>query len=322
MPLMTANSFAGWAVESSYGVAASVGTLTPITDPKVTPGVVWLDDSDFRGSPVMHYDQVQGVFKATYDAKTFTFTDTYPSLLRAALGSNDTVASVGPSLFTHTIGLLNSPNTGSNAPSYTILNDSVDATYQMVASRLNTLSVSFSAEAAVENTFQFICNQPTTVASVSAANESVQHLVPAWNCAASLGGVKSLVLESVELDIKRNAAQIYTLGSQSAYSNFQGPLEVSGKISFVAEQGETVWANALVRDQQVLLLNLIDPQTNYSILFQMSHVQLENPVITQSKAFVEVMTDFVAVAATGPDVVTFGYSPITTVTTNGVSTAY
>lgn len=321
MPLMTANSYAGWAIESTYGVAASVGKLTPVDSPKVTPGVVWLDDSDFRGSPVKHYDQVQGVFKATYDFKTFTFTDVYPTLLRAALGSTDTTASVGPSLYTHTIGLLNSPNTGSQPPSMTVLNDSVDATYQMLASRINTLSLSFSAEAAVENTVSTICNQPTSVASVSASNESTQHLIPAWNCAASLGGVSSTVLESVQLDIKRNSAQIYTLGSQSAYNNFAGPIEVSGKISFVAELGETVWANALVRDQQVLLLNLVDPITNYSILYQMSAVQLENPVITQSKAYVEVMTDFIAVANT-TDTVTFGYSPIKTICTNNVSTAY
>lgn len=322
MPYASSNAFFGFALESTYGVAASVSTFTPMDNSaKVTPKITWLNDPDFRGSPVASYDQVPGVRSDEFAFKTFLYNDVFPQLVRATLGSSDTVASVGPSRWTHTIGLNNSPNTGSQSPSYTVIADVVDETYSMAGSRISDLSLSFASSAAVEATGTFMGNIFTNPASV-AANESTQHLVPAWNCAASLGGVKSLVLESVELDIKRNAAQIYTLGSQSAYSNFQGPLEVSGKISFVAEQGETVWANALVRDQQVLLLNLIDPQTNYSILFQMSHVQLENPVITQSKAFVEVMTDFVAVAATGPDVVTFGYSPITTVTTNGVSTAY
>ncbi len=321
MPLMTANSFAGWAPETTYGVAASIGTLTPVDSPKVTPGVVWLDDSDFRGSPVKHYDQVQGVFKASYSAKTFTYTDVYPHLIRAALGGVDTTASVGPGLFTHTIGLINAPNLGSQPPSYTVINTSVDANYQMLASRLNTLSVSFSAEAAVENTFEFICNQPTTVASVSPANVSNQHLVPAWNCAASLGNISSTVLESVQLDIKRSTSQIFTLGSQSAYNNFAGPLEVSGKISFVAEQGETVWSNALIRALQVLTLGLTDPITNYSITYTMSATQLENPVITQSKAYVEVMTDFICTADL-VDAVYPGYSPLKVVVKNGISSAY
>ena len=323
MPLMTANSYAGWAVESVYGTAASISTFTPVTSPKVTPGVTWLDDSDFRGSPVMHYDQVQGVFKANYTAKTFTFTDVYPNLLRAALGSTDTVASVGPSKWSHTIGLLNSPNTGSQAPSYTIINDSVDATYQMVASRLSTLGLTFASNAAVENTFEFICNQPTALgASVSyAVTESTQHLVPAWSCSASIGGASVAVVEQVSLDIKRNATQIYTLGQQSAYSNFQGPIEVSGKATLIVEQGETYWANALVRDQQQFLIQLLDPQTNYTILFQMSAVQLENPVINQGKAWVELDLDFTSVANT-TDQVTGGYSPLKTIVTNGISSQY
>ncbi len=235
-PLMSANSYWSLAKEATYGTVASVGpgnaasVWTPINSPKVTPGVKWLDDGDFRGSPVTIYDNVAGVYMAQFDGKTFTYTDTYPSLLVAALGSTDTVASVGPSLYTHTIGLNNSPNTGSQSPSYTIYNDSVDATYMMAASRLDSLSVAFAADAAVENTFTFKCNQPQTVASVSNVPESVQHIIPAWNCSASIGGSAVSVVESFQLDIKRNTSQVYALGSQSAVSNFQGPISVTGKV--------------------------------------------------------------------------------------------
>jgi hypothetical protein len=319
---MTANSYWGLAVETTYGTAAaSVNTWTPINSPKVTPGVKWLDDGDFRGSPVTIYDEVAGVFRASFDGKTYTYTDVYPNLLRAALGSQDTVASVGPSLYTHTIGLQNSPNTGSQAPSYTIWNDSVDATYQMVASKLDVLSVSFSADAAVENTFTFKTNQPTTTASVSGLPESTQHLIPAWNCSASIGGVAVYVVEDWSMDIKRNANQIFALGSQSAVSNFQGPIDVTGKCTFIVQQGETYWANALTRDLQVVALTLTDPFTNYSILYQMSTVQLRDPVINQGKNYVELDLNFQAVGNT-TDQVTFGYSPIKTVVTNNIATAY
>lgn len=322
MPFMTANSYMGFAAETTYGVAASVSTFTPVASPKVTPGVMWLDDSDLRGSPVMHYDQVPGVFKAMYDAKTFTYTDVYPNLLRAALGSADAVASVGPGLYTHTIGLLNSPNTGSQPSSYTIYNDSVDATYQMLASRLNTLSVSFVADAAVENTFQFITNQPTQVASVGPiVNESTQHLVPAWACSASIGGSAVAVVESIDLDIKRNTAQIFTVGTQSAYENFAGPLEISGKGTLVVESGQTYWANALVRDQQQFLIQLQDPVTSYKVFYQLSKVQLESPVINQGKAFTELGFDFVAIA-NATDAIALGVSPMLTITTNGIAGAY
>src|SRR5665213_1019577 len=239
LPYMTANSFFGMAAETTYGTAASISTFTPVSSPKVTPGVKWLDDSDFRGSPVMHYDQVQGVFNASYDFKTFAYSDVFPNLLRAALGSTDTVASVGGGQYSHTIGLINSPNTGSQAPSYTIINYSVDNTYSLLASRLDSLAIAFTADAAVEATAMFKSNAASVVASVSGTNQSTQHLIPAWNCAASIGGVGVTVVESIALDIKRNTSQIYTLGSQSAISNFQGPLTVEGKATFVMASGIT-----------------------------------------------------------------------------------
>lgn len=321
LPLMSANSYWGIAAESTYATAASISTMTPINSPKVSPNVKWLMDGDFRGSPVTTYDNVAGVFAATFDGKTYTYTDTYPNLLRAALGSTDTVASVGASVWSHTIGLVNAPNLGSNSPSYTIINDSVDATYQMVGSRLDSLSVSFAADAAVENTFSFKCDQPTTVASVSPFPSSTQHLIPAWNCSASIGGVPSYVVESMTLDIKRNTTQIYALGSQSAVSNFQGPLDVQGSFSLIVQQGETYWANALTRDQQVMAFTLQDPFTGFSILYQMSTVQLTDPVIDQSKNFVSLECKFVAIA-NQIDNVNIGYSPLKTVVTNGISTPY
>jgi hypothetical protein len=321
LPLMTANSYWGMAVESTYGTAASISTMTPINSPKVTPGVKWLDDADFRGSPVAIYDKVAGVYMAQFDGKTYTYTDVYPNLLRAALGSNDSVASVGGGLYTHTIGLQNQPNTGSQPPSYTLISDSVDATYQMVASRLDSLNVSFAADAAVENTFSFKCNQPTVVASVSSTPSSTQHLIPAWNCSASIGGAAVYVVENWSLDIKRGTSQIYALGSESAVSNFCGPISVDGKCTFIVQQGETYWANALTRDQQVVAFTLTDPFTGYSIQYTMNTVQLTDPVINQGKNYVELDLGFTAVANTSNSV-TFGYSPIVCTVTNNISTAY
>jgi hypothetical protein len=203
----------------------------------------------------------------------------------------------------------------------TIWNNSVDQMYQMVGSRLDTLNVSFAADAAVENTFTFKCNQPTAVASVSGLPETTQHLIPAWNCSASIGGTPSYVVEQFEIDVKRNTNQIFALGSQSAVSNFQGPIECSGKTTMIVQQGEPYWAQALERYQQAMAFTLTDPFTGYSILYQMSTVQLESPVISQGKNYVELELNFTAIA-NQIDTVTFGYSPLKCVITNGVSQSY
>ena len=314
MPYMVANSYWGIATESTYGTAASVSTFTPIGSPKVTPTLKWLDDSDFRGSPVMHYDQVPGVRHDMFSGKTFMYTDVYPNLIRAALGGTDSVSSS-----VHTIGVGNFPNQGSQAPSYTIINNSVDNTYQITAARLVDMAISFAADAAVETTFSFTGNISSTVASVT-ANESTQHLIPSWNCSASIGGASVAVVESASLDIKRSTAPIHTLGQQGPYQNFQGPLEVTGKMAFVVESGETWYNNALTRYEQPVILKFTDPATGYYVQFQMSAVQLENPVIDQSKAYLSLTSDFTAVANT-TDAIT-GYAPILATISNNVATAY
>jgi Phage tail tube protein len=312
---MTSNSYWGVGKEATYGTAASVSTFTPIGSPKLAPNLKYLDDSDFRGSPVMHYDQVPGVRTDVFDGKTFLYTDVFPNLIVAALGGPDSVASS-----VHTIGLLNSPNTGSQPPSYTIINDSVDNTYQVTGSRLVDLSLSFAVDAAVEATFKFTGNAASIVASVT-ANESVQHLIPAWNCAASLGGQAITVVEGAKLDIKRSTAPIWTLGSQQPYNNFASSLDVTGTMDFVVESGQSWWADALVRDPQQLILKFIDPVTNYYIQFQCSTVQLEDPVVEQSKAFVGLSTKFVAMANVS-DATSAGYSPIKAVVSNNIAQAY
>lgn len=315
MPFMTANSFWGLAKEGTYGTAASISEYSPIGSPKVTPTLKWLDDSDFRGSPVMHYDQVPGVRADKFEGKTFMYSDTYPNLIMAALGGPDNYAAS-----VHTIGVLNSASTGSQAPSYTIVNNSVDASYQLTASRLIDMSISFAADAAVETTFSFAGNPASVVASVSPTNESSQHFVPAWDVAASINGASVAVVESGTLDIKRNTAPIHTIGQQGPYNNFQGPLDVMGQLVLVVEQGEQYWADALTRDQMPLTLQFNDPASGAYIQFQMSKVQLEDPVIDQAKEYVSLQTKFTAVANTIDGIV--GYAPIKATVFNGVTSAY
>ena len=313
--LLVANGYAGWGLESTRGQAASVTTFTPIGDPKVEPKLTWIDDSALRGSPTMHYDQVPGVRFDNYSAKEFWYWDQSPNRIRAALGSTDSVtASV------HTIGLANVPQSGSQPPSYTIINDSVDNTYQMTGSQLADFTLTLGADAAVELATTWITNPYTTVASVSPV-ETAAHLAPAWNTSASIGNTVVSIIENFELDIKRNSAAIFTLGNQGPYRTWAGPIDVSGKITAVVELGTNYNANALTRDQQVMALQVIDPVTGYYTEFRMSATQWESPVITVGKAYLTLEADFVGVAST-VDAVNGGFSPIVTYTYNNISGTY
>jgi hypothetical protein len=95
-----------------------------------------------------------------------------------------------------------------------------------------------------------------------------------------------------------------------------------GTLKFVVESGEQFYNNALIRNQQVVILKFTDPATGFYVQFRMSAVQLEDPVIDQSKAYISLDTKFTAVANTTDAVAGNGYSPILTTTYNNVSTAY
>src|SRR6185437_4728754 len=222
-PFLSANSDFGLAAEGTRGTAASISSFTPITEPKVSPKLTWLKDAALRGSPVALYDNVPGVRHDEFTGKVFIYHDVFPNMLRAALGSTDSVASVSSSSSTHTIGLLNSASAGSQPPSYTLVNNSADAVYQMTGSQLSDLSIVSGVDQLVEATSTWICN-PYTNPSVPAVNPSTAHPIPAWNVAASIGGASVAVIENFQLDIKRNTAPIHTEGQQAPLYNFAGPI--------------------------------------------------------------------------------------------------
>ena len=70
-----------------------------------------------------------------------------------------------------------------------------------------------------------------------------------------------------------------------------------------------------------MLFALQDPYTGFSVTYQMSAVQLESPVIVQSRNYVELEADFIAVANT-TDNVNAGYSPLQVTVVNGITYAY
>ena len=124
----------------------------------------------------------------------------------------------------------------------------------------------------------------------------------------------------LDAQLERSGNQIFALGSQWAVSNFQGPISASGKATFIVQQGETYWANALTHDQQVVSFTLQDPFTGYKICSRAAP-RSSNPIMDQGKAFVELDLGFTCIA-NSTDSVGLRLSPIKTVTTNGTQASY
>src|SRR5579859_6335731 len=90
MPFMVANSFLNLGVEATRGTLSTALKTVPVMSPQVTATQKWLRDEGLRGSPGLVYDEVLGPRFDAYDAKGYVFSDTFPILMRALLGSTDT----------------------------------------------------------------------------------------------------------------------------------------------------------------------------------------------------------------------------------------
>ena len=331
---LVANSYLGIMPEATRGTLNSGGTpvYIPVTAPQVTPMQTFLRDEALRGSPVMVYDQVQGVRHDEYDAKFYLFADTFPNLVKAVLGGTDTVTGAGP--YTHNIKLLNNASIGSQPQSYSIMDFDGANFFTLLGAQADQLDISFGAEAAAEATVKFMANPYTSGTSAtspfSAPSLSTVHMIPAWDTVISVAGTPYTYIQDGTLTIARKTAPIFTMGTQAPYQNFAGPIEVSGKFTAVVNSTSDSWstgtgATALTRSPQALVITFTDPNdssggTQFSVSFTMTQAQFQNVKRTRGKAYTEVEVEFTA-NADATDATT-GYSPIQANIVNATATPY
>ena len=352
MAFLVANSYLGLAKEATRGTTQTTAPGTaaqlqwiPVTSPQVTPTQVFLRDEALRGSPVMVYDQVQGVRHDEVDFKTYGYADSFPLLVASILGGTDTVT--GATSYTHTIPLLNSASTGSQPPSYSVLDFDGANWFLMNGAQAASLAMTFGAEAALDGTVKFIANPYTsstsypTFAGASSPSITSEAMIPAWDTTITISGTSIGYIQSGELTLDRKTAPIFTMGQQGPRVNFAGPLEVSGKFTAVVDTNAdpfsttstysagnaTGTAYGLFRSASSipLVIKFTDPNdssggVNHSMQFTMSDVQFHDVRRVRGKDYTEVEVNFTA-QGNSTDATT-GYSPVKFVGINGTSVAY
>lgn len=328
---LSVQSYLALAKELTRGVAQAGTTYIPI-EPKqsVQSKIIWLKDMGLRGSPVDNYNIQAGVGYFEYNFSGNVFADSICNLLVAGLGGPDTVTGGGP-VYTHTIPLLNAASVGSQPPSYTIYDvdniaEGTSIAKMMADGQLSTLDFTFNADGAVTYKGTWACELPVEVSSASVGSPvwTTENFIPAWNCSASLGPVGSTLsvvnIEEASLSVNRNTVPEWTIGQQSPHQLFAGPIDVTGKLKFVAESGESNFSRGLSTSQQIFYLTFTEPVSGHNVIFQMNQVQFENPVVLREKSFEEVSVDF-AISANTTNAAS-GFSPLKVIANNGVSGAY
>ena len=320
MAFASANTTLEVALEAVRGTAA-VGTYTgiPIMTPTLTPVRTFIKDDAFRGSPVMTYDGVQGVWHTEIDTKGYIYADSFPLLAISTLGP-DVVT--GSSPYLHTMKLKNDASTGSQPASLTIKNFDGANPWQIAGSQAADFTITGGADKALEWTSKLM-GYAWTTPSIPSVTYSTIPLIPGWNVTHTVNSVGLTYVQDFELKINRSTAPIFTQGSASPYVIFTGPCEVTGKLTYVVPTtsdpftvGGSAWA--LYREQIPYVIACTDPNTaNTSVTFTMTTVQFQNVKRSTGKSYLEATVEFFG-EANATDALT-GFSPIQIAVDNAVA---
>lgn len=261
-----------------------------------------------------------GVVTGTPSGSGPYITPISPSLSGAALNGASVIG-----LSKHTLSLLNSASVGSQPPSYTIEQFTAgEAGFtlerQFFGSMLDELSMSFAVDAAMGYTASWLA-QGNGTATATAPSFGSEFFIPAWSCAVQLANVATATVLSADLDLKRGTEAIHTLGSKFPYRVWDGPLAVSGKVSFIMETGDATIVNGTTRVPQALDFLFTEPATGHTVDMHMTQVQLENPKIDWGKNYAVVNADLIA-EGNSSDAVGGGFAQIKAVVSNGQSATY
>lgn len=315
--------------ETTRNTAATPTIYMPIAPgPTLTPSQAWEKDEHLRGSPVALYDDVPTTRFDSYECKGNVFADTFPVHMLGLLGGPDTTSGTSAPV-THTIQLLNAAESGSQPPSYTIVDvdlveesGTTDNAKQMTGGQIDSVDVNFAATGALNYSAKYIGNPFTEVAKPASPAFSSELFIPGYNCVVTIGGTSVAVLSEGSFTMQRSTASIFTMGSSSPYQNWASVINVTGKLTFLVIEDDATMANGLEYLHQTLKFVFTEKVSNHTVTFQFSDVQFVDPVIDRSKPQVYVSTNFNAHANATDAASGGGYSPMLFEATNAQTAAY
>jgi hypothetical protein len=306
-------SYLGIAKEATRGTAVAPTDFIPVMKDALKPVDIVdpLYDTGLRGSNALNYNYIPGRTRSTVDYGGAVFADTVGYGIAGVLGSVATTGSTAP--FTHTISLFNSLAVGGDVQpiSYTLTDFYAVDVRSYPGCQFSDFSLKFNADGMLEYD-----SKTTGFASevVSAPTPTFSTILPTpvWRGTVSVGGSLLSTAMTGNIDMKRPATPIYGISStQDPYQVFLGPLEVTGKITFVMDNDDQL-LNFLNNTQPALVFNWAYGSGAAEVQIQATLTKgaYTTGVIERGEDFVQVSVDFNAQANTTDDGASGGFSPI------------
>jgi hypothetical protein len=306
-------SYLGIAKEATRGTAVAPTDFIPVMKDALKPVDIVdpLYDTGLRGSNALNYNYIPGRTRSTVDFGGAVFADTVGYGIAGLLGSVATTGASAP--YTHTISLFNSLASGGDVQpiSYTLTDFYAVDVRSYPGCQFSDFSLKFNADGMLEYDAKST-GWASEVVSDPTPTFSTVLPTPVWRGTVSVGGSTVATAMTGNIDMKRPATPIYGISAtQDPYQVFLGPLEVTGKITFVMEDDSEL-LNFLNNTQPALVFNWAygSGASEVQIQATLTKGAYTTGVIERGEDFVQVSVDFNAQANTTDDGASGGFSPI------------
>jgi len=306
-------SYLGIAKEVTKGTIVAPTDFIPVAKDSIKPVDVVdaLYDTGLRGSNVVNYNYLQGRTRSTFDFGGAVFADTVGYAIAGLLGSVATTGVSAP--FTHTVSLKNSLTSGADDQpiSYTLTDFYAADVRSYPGCQFSDFSLKFNADGMLEYDAKTTGWQST---AVSDPTPTFSTLLPTqvWRGTVSIGG--SAVSNSMtgNIDMMRSVTPVYGISAtQNPYNIFLGPLEVTGKITFIMED-DTELTRYLSNSQPAIVLDWAYGTGAAAVQLQATITKgaYTAAVIERGEDFVQVSIDLNGQGNTTDAGSTGGFAPI------------
>jgi len=259
----------------------------------------------------VNYNYLQGRTRSTFDFGGAVFADTVGYAIAGLLGSVATTGASAP--YTHTISLKNSLTSGADDQpiSYTLTDFYAADVRSYPGCQFSDFSLKFNADGMLEYDTKTTGWQSS---AVSDPTPTFSTLLPTqvWRGTVSIGG--SAVSNSMtgNIDMARSVTPVYGISAtQNPYNIFLGPLEVTGKITFIMED-DTELTRYLNNSQPAIVLNWAYGAGAAAVQLQATITKgaYTAAVIERGEDFVQVSIDLNGQGNTTDAGSTGGFAPI------------
>jgi len=230
-------SYLGIAKEVTKGTVVAPTDFIPVAKDSLKPADIIdpLYDTGLRGSNIVNYNYIPGRTRSTVDFGGAVFADTVGYGIAGLLGSVVTTGASAP--YTHTISLKNSLTSGADDQpiSYTLTDFYAVDVRSYPGCQFSDFSLKFNADGMLEYDTKTTGFLSSAVADPTPSFSTILP-TPVWRGTVSIGGSAVATAMTGNIDMMRNVTPVYGISDvQNPFSVFLGPLEVSGKITFIME---------------------------------------------------------------------------------------